>query len=278
MRELLATQTQPILCASGDASDGIKAREVAAVCDMAEDVLRSTLDLPSSDAVARRVLMCRADALARITAAPPQSPTCALLNAAYESRTVREFLMASPNARGAKNGASSFADASWMASGLDAGQSISDHAMALDAVQQQLESRLADACPQLLKGGLMSPRTANFQQRFEVGVNETLLGAFGCALHFDHGLHQGVLHISSRHLCFEAANYSAAYAKLPLSEVRAVEPCRDPLFHIIPNSVRVSVGDGSPPLVFASFMHRDEAVELLGNAVAADGGLGSYRA
>ena len=272
MRELLATQTQPILRGSGEATDVGRAAEVGAACDLAEDMLRCTADLPGRELIARRVLMCRADSLVRITAMAPQTPTCALLHAAYESRTVREFLLATPAADGGagKSGAHSFADASWMASGLDAGQSIAEHAMALDAVQGLLEQRLSAACPQLLSGGMLSPRTANFQQRFEVGVNEALLGAFGCALHYSHGLRQGVLHVSERHLCFEAASYAAAYTKLPLSSIASVEPCRDPLFHLIPNAIRVSADDGSA-LVFASFVHRDEAHALLMKAIAADG-------
>ena len=74
--------------------------------------------------------------------------------------------------------------------------------MALDDVQKLVEGKLAAACPQLQEARLLSPRTANFQQRFEVGVNETLLGAFPCALQYQTGLRHGVLYVSSGHICF----------------------------------------------------------------------------
>jgi len=333
MRELLATRAQPLLRSSGDAADAVRAAEVAAACDLADDVLSCTQDLKgavgrgasggggggggggsgnangglsTAEVVRRRVLMCRADALVRITSREPQSRTSALLHAAYESRTVREFLLAAPaggtgggmGGGGGGGGAGTFADASWMAAGLDAAQSISEHGMALDGVEALLEQRLASACPALLRSGLLSPRTTNFQQRFEVGVNEVLLGAFGCALHLGHGLRQGVLHVSTRHLCFEAANHAQAFTRLPLSELTLVEPCRDPLFHLIPNAIKVSwsggrdgaraegggggssaalapsivAGDASGSLVFASFAHRDEALALIRRAAEAEGG------
>ena len=71
--------------------------------------------------------------------------------------------------------------------------------MALDAVHALVEARLSDACVQLREARLLSPRTANFQQRFEVGVNETLLGAFPCALQYMAGLRHGVLYVSNPH-------------------------------------------------------------------------------
>ena len=40
-----------------------------------------------------------------------------------------------------------------------------------------MEARLADASVQLREARLLSPRTANFQQRFEVGADETRLAA-----------------------------------------------------------------------------------------------------
>ena len=51
-------------------------------------MLRTTADLPNAAAVAKRVLMCRADALGRSCAAPPRTPTAAFLGLAYECRTV----------------------------------------------------------------------------------------------------------------------------------------------------------------------------------------------
>ena len=140
--------------------------------------------------------------------------------------------------------------------------------MALGTVQALVEERLAEACPTLLRSAALSPRTANFQQRFEVGVNETLLGAFPCALHTSFGLRQGVLHVSTRHICFEAMLFAAAYTKLPLVRITVVEACRDPLFHLIPNTIRLVLDDGTS-LVFASFQHRDEALTRIADCVRA---------
>jgi hypothetical protein len=154
-----------------------------------------------------------------------------------------------------------------MASGLDAAQSISEHAMALDGTHSQLEQRLAAASPALLGGALLSPRSASFHQRFEVGVNETLHATVPCALHTRSGLRPGVLHVTSRHVCFESGMHASAYTVLPLTSIAAVETCRDPLFHLIPNAVRLSVDDGSA-LIFASLDDRDEAAALLGRAIA----------
>ena len=119
-----------------------------------------------------------------------------------------------------------------------------------------------------------SPRTANFHARFEVGVNETLLGAYPCALHFTAGLRQGVLYVSSGHLCFETAIYPAANTKLPFCRISTAERCRDPVFHLIPNSIRLVLTDGTPPLTFASFhppASRDEAIELLSRCLKSAG-------
>lgn len=236
------------------------------------------------ETVTRRVMQCQADALVRVCERRPRTPCLGFLAAAYQSRTVREFLLTpppAPNGPAAPAAAArlgerplrdtgTFADAGWLASGLDARQSVTEHAMALDTVQALVEERLSAACPTLLRSAMMSPRTANFQQRFEVGVNETLLGAFPCALHAAAharlGLRQGVLHVSTRHLCFEAALFAAAYTKLPLSRVASVEGCRDPLFHLIPNAIKLSLDDGSA-LTFASFQHRDEALALVSECV-----------
>ena len=108
------------------------------------------------------------------------------------------------------------------------------------------------------------------QMRFEVGVNESLLGAFACALHYGHGLRHGVLHVSSRHVCFESATHAAASTKVALSRVATVEKCRDPLFHLIPNAIRLGLDDGGS-LTFASVDHRDEAYALLSKVVAGGG-------
>ena len=134
--------------------------------------------------------------------------------------------------------------------------------MALDAVQGLVEGRLASACVQLQEARLLSPRTANFQQRFEVGVNETLLGAYPCALQYMTGLRHGVLYVSSGHVCFETTLCAAANTKLALSRVASVERCRDPVFRLIPNSIKLHVDDGTT-LHLASFQHRDEAHALL---------------
>ena len=282
MRDLLGTEAQAALRLPGcDATDSKRADECTAACELASDILRATSDLSESEMVSRRLLRCRADALTRIVGKQPMSPSCRMLLAAYESRTVREFLLTPASASGGhlvgggsgssgpSNSAASFADASWMASGLDAGQSISEHAMALDGVQLQLYQRLSSAAPNLLGGSLLSPRTERFQQRFEVGVSETLIRTFSCALHFRNGLRPGVLHVSSRFLCFESALHAQAYTKLPLSSVLSVETCRDPLFHLIPNAVRASLDDGSQ-LVFASLEDREEVCALLGKLLGDD--------
>ena len=107
MRELLATHTQNALRSSADSIDVQRAAECAAAWDLATDVLQFTSDMGAQrEAIARRVLMCRADALVRITAAEPQTPTCAFLSAP-RSRTVREFLLTPESATGADNGGSS---------------------------------------------------------------------------------------------------------------------------------------------------------------------------
>ena len=100
-------------------------------------------------------------------------------------------------------------------------------------------------------------------------MNETLIRTFSCALHFRNGLRPGVLHVSSRFLCFESALHAQAYTKLPLSSVLSVETCRDPLFHLIPNAVRASLDDGSQ-LVFASLEDREEVCALLGKLLGDD--------
>ena len=144
-------------------------------------------------------------------------------------------------------------------------------------------------------------------------MNETLLGAYPCALHFTAGLRQGVLYVSSGHLCFETAIYPAANTKLPFSRISTAERCRypscervfiarrvpvfrrdmysnslthslehlpnmatrrDPVFHLIPNSIRLALNDRAPPLTFASFhppASRDEAIELLSRCLKSAG-------
>ena len=158
-----------------------------------------------------------------------------------------------------------------------------------------MEARLADASTQLREARLLSPRTANFQQRFEVGatetrlaayislylpispcislylppqvgVNETLLGAFPCARLHGAGvgaaLRHGVLYVSTGHLCFETTLCAAANTKLPLSRVASLERSRDPVFHLIPNALKLHLEQGGA-LLFAAFQHRDEAHALL---------------
>ena len=329
MCELLAPSAQPLLRGSGDPIDAARAAECTVAVELATDILRyvSTDRLPAAslETVTRRVMQCKVDALVHVCARQPQTRSLAFLTAAFQSRTVREFMLTpaascgirggggcgsrggggggsctplrprggngtlsrtaggGTDSGGSSLGTGTFADAAWLAAGLNTRQSVNEHAMVLDTVQALIEQRLGEACPSLLRSALLSPRTATFQQRFEVGVNEALIGVFPCALHAAapspthsglgspgprglHGLCQGVLHVSTRHLCFEAALFASAYTKLPLGRVVSVEGCRDPLFHLIPNAIRINLDDGCT-LVFASFQHRDEALALLSECV-----------
>ena len=262
MRDLLGVTSQRGLATSPDPVDALRANDCRVVCDLSADILRATADLKEKEATAKRVTMCQVDAFVRICSAQPTTPTCTFLAEAFQSRTVKEFLLTPHNA----HGVGSFGDAAWMASDLDAQQSITEHAMALDAVQGLVEERGTSAVPQLMKARLLSPRTANFQQRFEVGVNETLLGSFPCAIHFQAALRQGVLHVSTRHVCFETSLFPAANTKLPLLRIAAVERARDPIFHVMPNAVRIALDDGGA-LVLGSFEDRDDAYGLLRRCV-----------
>ena len=100
----------------------------------------------------------------------------------------------------------------------------------------------------------------------QVGVNETLLGAFPCARLHGAGvgaaLRHGVLYVSTGHLCFETTLCAAANTKLPLSRVASLERSRDPVFHLIPNALKLHLEQGGA-LLFAAFQHRDEAHALL---------------
>lgn len=261
VRDLTAVAAQRLLHGSADATDHARASECQLVAALTADVLRSTADLPGAETVTKRVLMCQADALVRVCQKEPVTPTCAFLAEAYQSRTVREYLMTPPSALSSP-GAGSFADAAWMASDLDALQSITEHSMALDAVQALVEERLVASAPQLQHARLLSPRTADFQQRFEVGVNETVLGSFPCAIHFRGALRHGVLHVSTRHVCFETNLHRAASTKVPLLRVSAVERHRDPVFHLVPNAIKLGLEEGAP-LVFGAFPDRDEVFDLL---------------
>ena len=289
--QMVATSDKLPLRSSGLSADAARASECAIAADVTDDILKYTTDLNNHAEVAKRALTCRVDAFVRICQRPPVSPTGALLAEAYQSRTVREYLLASPpppaskgatrptssagpsssvrtgggGGGGAGGGGAAVGEMSWMGGGGDdASQSIAEHAQALDTVQALVDERLSTACPQLLRSALLSPRTVAFQQRFEVGVGETLLGFFPCALSSTDGLRQGTLHISTRHLCFEASHFAAAYTKLPLARIASVEGCRDPFFHLIPNALRLCLDDGST-LAFASVQHRDEALALLSN-------------
>ena len=64
--------------------------------------------------IAKRVLMCRADAYVRACAAPPPTQMGAFLASVYRCRSVREFLVTPQAPHG------TFGDAGWMASDLDA--------------------------------------------------------------------------------------------------------------------------------------------------------------
>lgn len=303
MAELLDPSVQRPFAHSTDGADAACAAECRAAIELSEDILQYTaMDRhppPTQAAFRQRVVHCRADALVRICERAPHTPTRTFMAAVYQSRSVREFVLAPPTAsstnrvltQGApaianprpttaedaspaaaitRQDTSTFADASWLAAGLDARQSVAEHAAALDMVQALVEGRLSEACPALLRSTMMSPRTANFQQRFEVGVNEELLGAFPCALHSGLGLRQGVLHVSTRHVCFEAALFASAYTKLPIERITSVEAKNDPLFHLIPNAIRLCLDDGSM-LHFASFQHREEALALLAESVSNEG-------
>ena len=124
MRELLSVAPQQALHAAaeeGAAADARRAQSFAVADALCQDTLRATADLPNAEAVAKRVLMCRADALARICAEPPRTPTARFLGAAYECRTVREFLLTPQG-----GGPGCFGDAAWLAAELDARQSIGE--------------------------------------------------------------------------------------------------------------------------------------------------------
>ena len=99
-------------------------------------------------------------------------------------------------------------------------------------------------------------------------MNETLLGAFPCALHHLAGLRHGVLYVSTGHLCFETTLCAAANTKLPLSRVASLERSRDPVFHLIPNAIKLHLEQGDV-LHFAAFQHCDEAHALLARCLPA---------
>jgi len=259
MRDLLGGE--PALRASGDADDAARAVDMQVADELAADVLRATADLAAASTVSKRVLMCRADAFVRAlggTGRRPPTSTSAFLAEAYQCGCTREFLLTPTG--GASGG--TFGDAAWLAGELDTSQSIDEHAAALDAVHAQVAQRLSSACSELRDAGLLSPRTANYQSRFEVGVNEVLLDTFPCALHYMGGLRAGVLYVSTGHLCFETSTHAAANAKLPLARITGAEKTRDPVFHLFANSIRVLVDDGAA-LHFTSFEHRDEALALI---------------
>jgi len=69
MRELLSVAPQQALHAAaqgggeGAAADARRVHSFAVADALCQDTLRATADLPNAEAVAKRVLMCRADAL-----------------------------------------------------------------------------------------------------------------------------------------------------------------------------------------------------------------------
>ena len=69
MRELLSVAPQQALHAAaqgggeGAAADARRVHSFAVADGLCQDTLRATADLPNAEAVAKRVLMCRADAL-----------------------------------------------------------------------------------------------------------------------------------------------------------------------------------------------------------------------
>ena len=79
----------------------------------------------------------------------------------------------------------------------------------------------------------------------------------------------------SRHA--EAALFAGVYTKLPLARVVSVEGTRDPLFRLIPITPSSSrrLDDGSS-LTFASFQHRDDALQMLADCIDQGTALGAY--
>ena len=50
--------------------------------------------------------------------------------------------------------------------------------------------------------------------------------------------------MSTGHLCFETTLCAAANTKLPLSRVASLERSRDPVFHLIPNAIKLHLDQG----------------------------------
>ena len=112
LREILSVAPQQALriaAADGSALDGLRAASFDVADALSRDTLRATADLPNRELVAKRLLMCRADALGRICAEAPTTPTTRFLAAAYECRTLREFLLTPQAPHG------TFGDAAWLA-------------------------------------------------------------------------------------------------------------------------------------------------------------------
>ncbi|KAL1526000.1 hypothetical protein AB1Y20_020824 [Prymnesium parvum] len=257
MRDLLSIDARGALTASDHPSDAQRAIQCRLLRDFAADVTRTCADLSEKEAIALRVTTCQMDAVVRVCSSPPATPAADFVANAFQSRAVKEFLLVPQFAHGG-----SFADASWLDSCPSAEQSIKEHAIALDAVEALVRERLDGAAPQLMKAHLLSPRTVSVQKRFELGVNETLLATFPCALHHQAALRQGVLHVSTRHACFETPLFPAANLKLPLLRIRAVERARDPVFHLLPNALRLTLENGDA-VVLASLQDREDAYGVL---------------
>jgi hypothetical protein len=69
------------------------AREMAIVDELSQDILRACADLQMQPQLAKRVLMCRADAFVRVCQTGPTTPSSLFLSEALQCRCVREFLV-----------------------------------------------------------------------------------------------------------------------------------------------------------------------------------------
>ena len=78
----------------------------------------------------------------------------------------------------------------------------------------------------------------------------------------------------SRHA--EAALFAGVYTKLPLARVVSVEGTRDPLFRLIPITPSSSRSRDGSSLTFASFQHRDDALQMLADCIDQGTALGAY--
>ena len=105
-----------------------------------------------------------------------------------------------------------------------------------------------------------------FDQQFMQPFCPTFLTTADASRHSLFSDMSGVLYVSSGHICFETSLFPAANTKLALPRITGAERCRDPIFHLIPNSVRLVLDADMPPLVFAAFhptAQRDECIAMV---------------